>query len=95
MKTPRTSTAGHDVDTEPYRPQSNPKIARATAVRLASAHDVYAALADLRHSSPFMADALQKMANGASMEEAALGFTRDAPHLAAELIVGESSQPTS
>lgn len=49
-----------------------------------------AALAELRHSSPFMADALQKMANGASMEEAALGFTRDAPRLAAELIVGES-----
>jgi DNA repair protein RadC len=49
MKTPRTSTAtGNDVDTEPYRPQSEPKIARTTRPRLASAQDVYAALADIR-----------------------------------------------
>jgi len=49
MKTPRTSTAtGNDADTEPYRPQSAPTIARPTALRLASAQDVYAALADLR-----------------------------------------------
>ena len=49
MKTPRTSTTtGHDVDTEPYRPESDPKIARPTAVRLTCARDVYEALADLR-----------------------------------------------
>ena len=49
MKTPRTSiTTGHDVDTEPYRPQSDPQIARSTRPRLASAQDVYAALADIR-----------------------------------------------
>jgi len=48
MKTPRTSTTGHEVDTEHYRPQSEPKIARATALRLGSARDVYEALADLR-----------------------------------------------
>ena len=49
MKTPRSSTStGHDADTEPYRPQSHPKIARSTALRLASARDVYEALADLR-----------------------------------------------
>jgi DNA repair protein RadC len=49
MKTPRTNTiTGNDVDTEPYRPQSDPTIARPTASRLASARDVYEALADLR-----------------------------------------------
>ena len=49
MKTPCTSTAtGNDVDTEPDRPQSEPKIGRATAPRLASAQDVYEALIDLR-----------------------------------------------
>jgi DNA repair protein RadC len=49
MKTPRTNTAtGNDVDTEPYRPQSEPKIARATTPRLSSAQDVYEALTDLR-----------------------------------------------
>lgn len=48
-----------------------------------------AALADLRHSSPFMADALTKLANGADIDEAAHGFVRDAPHLAAEMLVGE------
>ena len=47
MKTPRTIAAtGHDADTEPYRPQSSPKIARATAARLSSARDVYEAFAD-------------------------------------------------
>ena len=49
MKTPRTSTAtGHDVDTEPYRPQSDPQVARTLRPRLASAQDVYATVADLR-----------------------------------------------
>jgi DNA repair protein RadC len=43
------TTAGHDVDTQPYRPQSDPKIAAAPGPRLAGASDVYAALLDLRH----------------------------------------------
>jgi len=47
MKTPRTST-GNDTDIEPYRPQSEPKVLRPVGVRLASANDVYLALADLR-----------------------------------------------
>ena len=47
MKTPRTRT-GRDIDTEPYRPQSAPAVARPVGPRLASAQDVYAALADVR-----------------------------------------------
>jgi hypothetical protein len=49
-----------------------------------------AALAELRHSSPFMAEALTRMANGASIEEAAMLFTRDAPHLAAEIVIAKA-----
>ena len=42
------TTAGHDVDTQPYRPHSDPKIAAAPGPRLGGASDVYAALLDLR-----------------------------------------------
>jgi len=42
------TTTGHDVDTQPYRPQSDPKIAAGPGPRLAGASDVYAALLDLR-----------------------------------------------
>lgn len=49
-----------------------------------------AALADLRHSSPFMAQALTNLANGMSIEDAAMAFTRDAPSLAAEIVIGEA-----
>jgi len=49
MKTPHTSiTTGHDTDTEPYCSQSDPQIVRTIRPRLASAQDVFTALADLR-----------------------------------------------
>lgn len=49
MKATRSNaTTGSDVDTEPYRPQSNPRVTRSSAARLAGAFQVYEALADLR-----------------------------------------------
>jgi DNA repair protein RadC len=41
-------TTGHDVDTEAYLPQSDPRVGVGTGARLAGACDVYAALLDLR-----------------------------------------------
>jgi DNA repair protein RadC len=44
-----TTTTGHDVDSQPYRPHSDPKVAVGPGPRLAGASDVYGALLDLRH----------------------------------------------
>lgn len=49
MTSPKTrATTGHDVDTEPYRPKSDPRVSGSTGALLAGAWEVYRALADLR-----------------------------------------------